>query len=51
MKSAELDVVAQEIKDNLRKDLFDSDFDVNTIEKIMEIFDKTTAGCTFKKNA
>lgn len=51
MKSVESDVVAQEIKDNLRKDLFDNNFNTNTIEKVMEIFEKTTAGCTFKKNA
>lgn len=51
MKSAESDVVAQEIKDNLRKDLFDNDFNVNTIEKVIEVFEKTTAGCAFKKNA
>ena len=50
MESVESLKLKQEIKDNIEKDLKQSnDFDSITIYKIMAVFDKVTAGCIFQR--
>ena len=51
MESAESLKLKQETKANLRKDLYNSDFDTDTIDKILEVFDVVVADYKFQRRS